>query len=157
MDYQNAKIYKLTGENGLYYYGSTIRDLKTRLNDHIHSTNTSSKLLTNPTIELLENYPCNNKLELLERETLYIENNECVNKYLPVRTKESRKEYLQKYRDDNKETLKISRKARYEKNKEKILEQSKQYHIEHKEHYNFHKRLYDKHRRSFFGALCKIF
>ena len=157
MDYQNGKIYKLIGDNGLVYYGSTIRTLHIRLNDHLHSTNTTSKLLTNKKIELVENFPCNSRRELELRETWFIENNECVNKYLPVRTKESRIENIKKWNDDNKEHNRTLRNARYEKDRERILEYSKQYHIKNKEHYNAHKRLYAHHKRSHFGQLCNMY
>ncbi len=134
MNYKNAKIYKLTGENGLYYYGSTTRRLNIRLNEHrCKSGCERSKLLTNPTIELLENYPCNNKIELLERERWYIENNECVNRKVPNRTD---KEYNQT-----------------EKRKAIDNERNRKYKKENKEYI----KSYDKHRRSFFGKLCKIF
>jgi len=147
MNYKNAKIYKLTGENGLYYYGSTTRRLNIRLNEHrCKSGCERSKLLTNPTIELLENYPCNNKIELQERERWYIENNECVNRKVPNRTD---KEYNQtekavegkkKYRELNKAKEKAQQDIY--RNRPEIKEYNKQY---------------DKYRRSFFGKLCKIF
>ena len=38
-------------------------------------------------IILLENFPCNNKNELLKREGYYIKNLDCVNKKLPIKEK----------------------------------------------------------------------
>jgi hypothetical protein len=37
-------------------------------------------------IELVENYPCNSKNELMKREGYYIQNNECINKCVAGRT-----------------------------------------------------------------------
>ena len=77
--YQNGKIYRIycDGSNK-YYIGSTIHSLEHRLSIHENSKNTcSSKELINNSIydiniELLENYPCNNRNELLLRETEWI-------------------------------------------------------------------------------------
>jgi hypothetical protein len=74
-------------------------------------------------ILLLEIYPCNWKDELHTRERYYIQNNECVNKSIPLRTGkeyyvEHKEEILtrhQKYREENKDLIK----QQYEKNKDK--------------------------------------
>ena len=50
----------------------------------------------NYSIILMELYPCGSKAELKARERYYIENNECVNKHIPGRTK---KEYYDSNRD----------------------------------------------------------
>jgi len=151
MDYQNAKIYKLTGENGLYYYGSTIRDLNTRLTEHRCKSKKhqlTSKLLTNPTIELLENYPCNNKLELLEKERWYIENNECVNRKVPNKQRKEHKQ-TEKYKAQQRE-YKQTEPQKAKTNERNVIYRNIPANKE-------HRIKYDKHRRSFFGALCKIF
>lgn len=152
MNYKNAKIYKLTGENGLCYYGSTIRDLNTRLIEHRCKSKKNfcitSKLLTNPTIELLENYPCNNKIELLERERWYIENNECVNRKVPNKQRKEHKQ-TEKYKAQQKEYNQTEKRKAInnERNRKyRNIQENKEYRIS-----------YDKHRRSFFGKLCKIF
>jgi hypothetical protein len=67
-------------------------------------------------IVLLELYPCSCKEELHARERWYIENNECVNKYIPTRT-------IEEYYQDNKEQIKGQKKKYYETNKEQIKEQ----------------------------------
>jgi hypothetical protein len=55
-----------------------------------------------PEIILVENYPCSNKDELYARQRYYIENNECVNKGIPILSKDERKqkekEYQKEYR-----------------------------------------------------------
>mgnify|MGYP003656080151 CR=1 FL=1 len=114
-DYQQAKIYKIVNHElkGLVYYGSTTATLKKRFSQHKTSLNCSSKALFSvgyPEIILLEYYPCETKQELEERERVWIEGNECVNKYITGRTakehKELKKEYYKQYRQDNNEQRK---------------------------------------------------
>ncbi len=132
-DYSKAKIYKIYSyENDDVYYGSTCETLSQRMAKHrnkyktykdgkFHYT-TSFKILelTSAKIELVENYPCNSKEELLQREGYYIKNNNCVNKLIPGRTQ---KEYV----EDNKEKTAEYQKEYYETNKDKILEYQKEY------------------------------
>jgi len=97
--YEKGKIYKIVNDDmpDKVYYGSTIRKLNHRFCGHNKSYNyCMSKILFEkgePRIELVEDYPCSNKRELEKRERFYIENNECVNKHIPTR---SRKEYREK-------------------------------------------------------------
>ncbi len=103
VNYQNAKIYKIVNDElNLTYYGSTCSTLTKRLSQHKCEKRCKSKLLfsteTKPEIFLVEKFPCNNKIELLQRERFYIENNECVNL--------QRKQY----RIDNEEKIKLQRK-----------------------------------------------
>ena len=90
--YKNGKIYKITDNtNGNIYYGSTQKTLNRRLSDHKYdykrrekegNTRTSSTIICNNdfTMELVEDYPCNSRKELEERESYYINNFECINK-----------------------------------------------------------------------------
>ena len=132
VNYQNGKIYKIINDElNLTYYGSTCNSLYKRLSDHKHKTNkTNSKILfstqTKAEIILVEKFPCNDKMELHQRERFYIENNECVNKTIPTRT---RKEY----REDNKSEITEYNKEYYEKNKEKENLRCKKYKEENKE------------------------
>lgn len=75
---------------------------------------------------------------MIERETYYFDNFECVNisrPGIPGRTrkeyykvnKEKMKEYKKKYREKNIDKIKEINKSYYEKNKEKILEKRKEY------------------------------
>ena len=94
-------------------------------------------------IELLEEYPCNNKEQLLKKEGEYIRNNECCNKYIPDRT---RKEYKKQYTKINEEKIKEKNKQYKEANKEEIKEKNKQYkeankeEIRRKTRENYHKK-----------------
>jgi hypothetical protein len=71
----------------------------------------------------MEEFPCENKDQLRARERYYIENTECINKYIPNRTK--REYYL-----DNKTELLKYHKEYYGLNKE----QKQQYYQTNKEH-----------------------
>ena len=118
-NYQNGKIYKLIcNTTNKVYIGSTTTTLKQRLRKHhTPSNNTMSKQIIegcNYEIILLENYPCNSKLELLKREGYFIDNNECINKVKPGRTK---KDYNKSYYEKNKEKYKEWNKKNYEKRK----------------------------------------
>jgi hypothetical protein len=145
VNYELGKIYKIVcNETGLIYIGSTAQKyLSTRLGEHKRSYKsnldgkypyiTSFKVIGggNFDIILLENCSCKDKYELQARERHYIETLECVNKFIPNRT---RKEYrednqniIKKYRKDNKEKIKEQTKQYYELNKDKIKEQTKQY------------------------------
>jgi len=74
----------------------------------------------------VENWPCNNKHELLARERHWIENNECVNKIIPTRT---RKEY----REMNKDKIAQKKKEYYAKNKDKVTQKKKEYYAKNKD------------------------
>ena len=140
--YENGKIYKLTCGD-LVYYGSTCSSLTKRLYEHKQKSNncTSKQLfeIGDPEITLVEDFACERKEQLTARERFYIENNDCVNKFIPNRTREeyiktdARKETSKKYYEKNKEHYEEYRentkeqKAQYDKeynknNKEKIQE-----------------------------------
>ena len=107
---------------------------------------TSYKLFENDNynIFLVENYPCNSKDELLSRERFYIENNECVNKCIPCRTrkeyieanKDKIKEQTKEYREANKDKIKQMKAEYREANKDKI----KEYYEKNKDKINARKR-----------------
>jgi hypothetical protein len=131
-DYQNGKIYKIVNDKlGLTYYGSTTQILSQRMGGHIVAKKrfdngkcpnmTSFQLLDgNQKIYLVEKYPCNDKNELERRERYYIENNDCVNKFIPTRT-------LKEYCKDNKDKIKEYSKEYYKNNQDKKKEYQKQY------------------------------
>ena len=143
-NYSKSKIYKVVcDETNLTYYGSTIQPLYKRLSEHKKKDNNcKTKLMTNPKIYLVVEFPCENKEQLLRKEREYIENNECINKQIPLRTT---KEYYQdnkeelslknkQYRQDNKEQIKQYKKQYIQDNIDKIKEQRKQYFQDNKEH-----------------------
>ena len=106
VNYQLGKIYKLVcNTTGLVYYGSTCEpSLARRLQGHKENYNQGGKITSNQIIEnnnygifLVENYPCDNKDELTMRERFYIENNVCINKYVPIRFEEEKIIYKKEY------------------------------------------------------------
>jgi predicted GIY-YIG superfamily endonuclease len=93
-DYSQGKIYKIIcNKTGLIYIGSTCNTLEKRLKEHIGyykayiEKKKSNRLISSIfvtfnndcRIELIESYPCNNKIELQKREYYYIDNIDCVN------------------------------------------------------------------------------
>lgn len=81
-------------------------------------------------IELVENYPCNSKTELLRREGEIIRQTEhCINKAIAGRTS---KEYVK----DNLEKTKAYKQRWHKENKERMNAKSKQNYLDNKERYN---------------------
>lgn len=110
-NYLNGKIYRIVcNKTGLQYIGSTTIPLASRLSQHKKilkdgKSGTSKLVLENNdyNIVLIEDYPCDRKELLLQRERYYIETMCCVNLKLPM---QSQKEW-------------------YEKNKDRLIEQQK--------------------------------
>lgn len=116
-DYANGKIYMITSCNGLPYIGSTIKKLITRFNHH-KKKNCTSKIhigATDCEIKLIENYPCNNKNELLEREKYWINKIECCNNNNPIINHNEFLEYQKEYYENNKNNILQKRKEYREK------------------------------------------
>jgi hypothetical protein len=153
VNYKNGKIYKIVNDlTGLTYFGSTCGQLRSRLCAHksdAKTMNLTSKLLFEQgicTIYLVEEFPTENKMLLHQRERYWIENNECVNKCLPGRTKRewyvdnkehilnhqkdyynANKEHKKIYQLKNADEIKERQKLYYQKNREKINQQKKAY------------------------------
>jgi hypothetical protein len=162
VDYSKSKIYKLTTihDPELVYYGSTVNPLYKRKQVHKFWSNTnkytSSKLfelgMDNVEITLVENVNCNNKEELYKRERFYIDNNICVNKNIPGRTKkehyeDNKDKILEKnkeYRELNKDKIAENKKEYYEDNKDKLLEKQKEYAELNKDKIKEYKKAYDE-------------
>lgn len=122
--YQDGKIYSLESD-GLVYVGSTIKTLCARYKEHLWSfnggiLNCCSVLLFQTGLDIsckvLEHYPCNNKRELEERESYWIDKLECINHHKPFVSKEEqkikkyeyqqtpkRKTYILEHKDDKQE------------------------------------------------------
>ena len=135
----NGKIYKLIDNSSdNVYIGSTCRSLEERLSEHKRGYKRFLKgLLRNVKsfdiiknndykIELLEKCKIKTKEELHERERFFIQNNECLNKVVPGRTKEEyyidNKDKIKEYRDTNKDKINKDHKEYNNKNKDKISE-----------------------------------
>jgi hypothetical protein len=97
--YENGKIYEIVCyETGERYVGSTTHTLEVRLEQHTWKNNSccSKQIISrgNYYIELIENYPCETKEELLWRERYYYNTMECINIRAPIISVEERKENL---------------------------------------------------------------
>jgi len=110
--YANGKIYCLRShQTEDIYIGSTTQPLYKRLYQHKIKKVNELANYDDVYIELIEEYSCNNKMELCKKEGEHIRDNDCVNKNVAGR----------------------NRKERYIDNKDKILEKNKQYRIDNKD------------------------
>ena len=153
--YQRGKIYCLRShQTDLVYIGSTVQGLAERIGGHrkdykvwLKHTNhyvSSFELIKydDAYIELIENYPCNTKSELLRREGEIIrETKNCCNRRIAGRTvaewffdnKEKMTEYNTKYYQKNKEKHAERGAKWYQENKEKVAECGAKWYQENKE------------------------
>ena len=150
---QKGKIYKIISTiSDLVYYGSTTRILSYRLTDHRghyrvylkgkgqYYSSFELMKLDDAQIILVEDFPCENKKELHQRERFYIESNTCVNKNIPGRTEKE-------WREKNKEILLEKRREYIKQNSEKLKKQFKEWANNNKEHNKeIHKKYYKDNR-----------
>ena len=138
--YNNGKIYSIRShQTDDVYIGSTCMPLSKRLYGHKDYYKSwlagkqpyeysAFKVIKYDDcyIELIEDYPCENKQQLHRREGELIRSMPCVNKMIPGRT---RKEWI----GENKEHIKHVAHQKYKKNREHILLQGKAYVEQNKE------------------------
>jgi hypothetical protein len=142
-NYAEGKIYKLYAdvENSDVYYGSTTQTLPDRITGHRCDYRAflngkgpykyrfiliEKYGIHNFKIELVEKYPCENKISLSAREGEYIIANKCVNHNIPGRSEKQ-------YRQDNKDKISTRKKEYYNRNKEDRLEYGKKWRKDHRE------------------------
>ena len=129
-DYSKGKIYKIEPicdhDEGDIYIGSTTKQyLSQRMTKHksnylswrnnpqgktpkLNSFDLFDKYgLNNCHIILIKNFPCSSKDELYAGEALQIKNVKCVNKHVPFRTEEEKKEITLAYTLQNKAHKKV--------------------------------------------------
>ena len=137
--YKNGKIYTIRCkiDDSLIYVGSTIENrLSARFGKHKHQKNCYLyKFINTPEnktlwddwyIELYEEYPCENKMQLVKRENEIIRNIATINK-IGYRTEETKKTKEKEYRDNNKDKIKERSKKYVENNREKVLQKKREY------------------------------
>ena len=114
-DYSQAKVYKVSSPNhSLVYYGSTVLRLDKRMSVHRStSSHCTSKQIVDAgdaVIEQVEEYPCMNKHELLDREAevMLADWDGCVNEAVPgaYRRAGGKKAYNREYNEKNAEKIK---------------------------------------------------
>ncbi len=151
VNYQNSKIYRIWSDKGpKQYIGGTTQSILRRFADHKRRyiqkdedrKTTAYELfdeygVENCYIELIENYPCNSKIESNIRESYYIKlyklQQTAVNRQTPYVTAEEAKERDKKYREDNKEERHEKAKQYREANNDKIKERDNKHYALHKE------------------------
>ena len=132
VNYKLGKIYKIISDQTKdIYIGSTCEPtLARRIFQHRvgykRFLNGKSNYVTSyeilkyddAQIILLENWPCNNKDELHQRERYWIENTQnYVNKYIPYKSVDEKKDFFKNYYTQNKKAYN----EYYKDNKKKIL------------------------------------
>jgi hypothetical protein len=164
VDYSQGKIYKIVdlSTNECYIGSTTQKALALRLAGHVRDFNaykdgrcgyiSSFKVLEggNYDIQLIENFPCENRDELHSREGYFIKTMDCVNKRVAGRTMKQyyadnadrirkrcaqyyndNKDKISKasslYREKNKDNIKVYHKNYCIQNAERLKEMSKQY------------------------------
>ena len=171
MDYKNGKIYSIRSyQTNNIYIGSTTQQLSKRLSLHRshykryldgeYTYVTSFEILKYDDyyIELIEEYPCKNKMELYKKEGELIRHyDNAVNKVIPGQTqkewknvnKDKVKLYDQKYKENNKDIIKEYRennkdnmKEYVNKNKDKIKERQKDYYNNNKDKMKLQSQIY---------------
>jgi hypothetical protein len=147
-DYSNGKIYTIRNRNDdtKIYVGSTIQPLYKRYHQHKkdsakkekypnHKLYTEIENWDDWYIELYENYPCNNKEELCQREGEVIRLIGNLNKQIAGRDK--KQWYI-----ENADKVQEKNKKYHAENADKIKEYKKQYNIENKEKLQEYRRQY---------------
>ena len=128
MDYKNGKIYAIRSyQTDMIYIGSTCSPLSKRFHDHKIKYKEwvqgkrkyvcrSKEIFKygDAYIELIQETPCKNILELKKFEGNYIRSMNCVNRCIPLRTNTER------YYDNQKERQEYGRQY-YNKNKKEII------------------------------------
>ena len=133
-------IYKIVdNETNEAYYGSTQRSLNRRITEHKLNCKywkegkyhyvTSFNIIErgNYSYSLIETIECGDKQQFYARERFYIENNECINKVVPNRSKKEwdldNKDHVKEYKQKDKERSNELQRIRRAKRKQ--LEENK--------------------------------
>ena len=162
--YKKGKIYRITDVGyEKCYYGSTVESLSRRMSHHrgcyeCYKGGNGKYIsvyaifdeygIDNCRIELVEEFPCDSKEKLRRREGFFIQNNPCVNKYIPGRS-------VQEYINDNKETIAEQKLLYYRKNKTRILESNKSYREKNKGMIKITQQLYRDENKDYFSEKKK--
>ena len=175
-DFTKAKIYKITNDyNDEVYIGSTCNKLTKRFSQHRnHCKNEDKKnsplysLMneigeTRFRIQLICDYPCEDKYQLKQKEGEYIRDLGTLNKQIAGRTqqqyKEEHKEYYQEVKkksaEKHKEENIVRKQLFYINNKERILQRQKELYEQNKEKINAKKKEYYEKNKDKLNAQSK--
>ena len=153
--YKDGKIYRITDvAYTKCYVGSTCETLCRRMarqrERYIHGKERGRTVnllfdefgLENCKIELIQQFSCEDKMELLKQEGYHIRNNNCVNKIIAGR---SRAEYWETYKQENKDKIDQKNKKWNENKKEYIRKYRQVYNAKnagkHQEYYQSRKHI----------------
>ena len=170
--YAKGKFYRLVNDiDSEFYVGSTCSTLAKRLSKHKNASkrkpdrkvyqHINSIGWENVSIILIEEYPCENKMELERRERYWIEElKPTLNRIIPTRTgKEWRVdnaeklcEYIAKYSAENAEKLREYRANYYTQNKDKVRESQENYKANNLEKVREYQKQYQKDNADKFRA-----
>ena len=152
-DYKNGKVYSIRSYTNphIVYIGSTTNRLTDRFRQHKNQSKSKPNCLPlyqvvngnweDFFIELVEDYPCENKNQLHRREGELIRERSTINKVIAGRTfkeyyEANRERFIQEkaeYREKNREHIReLDRKFR-EANREKLREKDRLYKVENRE------------------------
>jgi hypothetical protein len=136
-DYKNSKIYKIIAEGYDPYIGSTTLTLDNRLKAFRNSKKyySCSNFVKFGIIELIEDYPCETRKELMERERFWIDNTTCVNINKPMRTDLEKVEYHKTYNKEYHKTY-ILPLTHKKTTKEKNAEYCKRWYLKNRSKFN---------------------
>lgn len=159
-DYSKGKIYIIRNtQNDKVYVGSTTQRLCERMSKH--RSDAKGRLSHLPLyvafneigvehfyIELLEDYPCKSIEQLLRKEGEWIrQHNSFENGYNGCIAGRIHKESVKAWNERNKDKIIQDTKKYYEQNKDKILQQCKEYYSNNKEKYiKLNKEWYEKNK-----------
>ena len=144
---QHGKIYKIVCNiTKEVYIGSTCDTIEERLKTHHQKNNRAvSKLILargDYYIELIEDYPCETKPQLLWRERHYYDTVDCINLVPPIVSAEEAKANRQQYRDGRKEQKRITDKQYRENNAEAVKIKKAKWQQDNKETISANKKIY---------------
>jgi len=130
-NYADGKIYQVISPNYPEpYIGSTTQPLCKRMVGHRAPSNVCRSRIVieagDAYIELIEEYPCENKEQLNRREGQIIRERACVNHVVAGRTHKE-------WRHDNNDAVKVYRKSYRKAHIEEILAEKRAYHIANKQ------------------------
>lgn len=141
--YRHGKIYRLICEDSHFYIGSTITSLEKRFGCHLYMIEKRlcggkyAHMYTIPIneiqIELIEQFPCDTREQLRQRENTYIARYKddplCMNTCRAYREEDDKKKHDAAYYRNNRESIKKVQQLYYEKNRERI----RAYHVRYSE------------------------
>jgi group I intron endonuclease len=165
LNYQNGKIYVIRNHvNEKVYVGSTTQSLSKRWGGHKANSKKRPNYLIykafedlgidNFYIQLIENYPCENKEQLRSREGFHMRKlNSYENGYNSIiagrtereyyeNNKEKIQAYQKSYRESHAENLGMYRKQYYQDNKQNLNNKQKEYLKQHEDKYKAYQKKY---------------